>query len=73
MAFPDPLDLVNECLSLIEQAPDEKEASQLRSLTIRLLQIADEEFARYGIPTTRDGKLLSVVHAAGALGSVRSE
>jgi hypothetical protein len=40
----DPLELLSECLSIIEQTPDDKEAERILLFAFGLLQMADEEF-----------------------------
>jgi hypothetical protein len=43
MGKPNPSDL-NECLSIIERTPDEKEAERVLLFALGLLQMADDEF-----------------------------
>jgi hypothetical protein len=47
MSHPDALDLYNECLSIVEQTTDDRTAERVFLIAFRLLQMADEEFARH--------------------------
>jgi hypothetical protein len=46
MSHPDALDLYNECLSIVEQTTDDRTAERVLLVACRLLQMADEDFAR---------------------------
>jgi hypothetical protein len=47
MSHPDALDLYNECLSIVEQTTDDRTAERVLLIAFRLLQMADEDFARH--------------------------
>jgi hypothetical protein len=47
MSNPDALDLYNECLSIAEQTTDDRTAERVLLIACRLLQMADEDFARH--------------------------
>jgi hypothetical protein len=44
------LDLYNECLSIAEQTTDDRTAERVLLIACRLLQMADEDFARHCAP-----------------------
>jgi hypothetical protein len=46
MSHPDALDLYNECLSIVEETTDDLTAERVLLIAVRLLQMADEDFAR---------------------------
>jgi hypothetical protein len=46
MSHPDTLDLYNECLSIVEETTDDRTAERVLLIAVRLLQMADEDFAR---------------------------
>jgi hypothetical protein len=46
MSHPDALDLYNECLSIVEETTDDRAAERVLLIAVRLLQMADEDFAR---------------------------
>jgi hypothetical protein len=46
MSHPDALDLYNECLSIVEETTDDRTAERVLLIAVRLLQMADEDFAR---------------------------
>jgi hypothetical protein len=50
MAHPDTLDLYNECLSIVEETTDDRTAERVLLIAVRLLQMADEEFAHHCPP-----------------------
>jgi hypothetical protein len=50
MSNPDALDLYNECLSIAEQTTDDRTAERVLLIACRLLQMADEDFARHCAP-----------------------
>ena len=43
----DALDLYNECLSIVEETTDDRTAERVLLIACRLLQMADEDFARH--------------------------
>jgi hypothetical protein len=47
MTNPDVLDLYNECLSIVEETADDRTAESVLFIACRLLQMADEDFARH--------------------------
>jgi hypothetical protein len=47
MTNPDMLDLYNECLSIVEETTDDRTAERVLLIACRLLQMADEDFARH--------------------------
>jgi hypothetical protein len=47
MSRPDVLDLYNECLSIVEETTDDRTAERALLIACRLLQMADEDFARH--------------------------
>jgi hypothetical protein len=47
MPNPDVLDLYNECLSIVEETTDDRTAERVLLIACRLLQMADEDFARH--------------------------
>jgi hypothetical protein len=47
MSHPDALDLYNECLSIVEETTDDRTAERVLLIAVRLLQLADEDFARH--------------------------
>jgi hypothetical protein len=50
MSNPDALDLYNECLIIAEQTTDDRTAERVLLIACRLLQMADEDFARHSAP-----------------------
>jgi hypothetical protein len=46
MSHPDTLDLYNECLNIVEKTTDDRIAERVLLIAVRLLQMADEDFAR---------------------------
>jgi hypothetical protein len=46
MSHSDALDLYNECLSIVEETTDDRTAERVLLIAVRLLQMADEDFAR---------------------------
>jgi hypothetical protein len=47
MASPDALDLYNEYLSIVEETTDDRTAERVLLIAFRLLQIAEDDFARH--------------------------
>ena len=54
MSNPDVLDLYNECLSIVEQTTDDRTAERVLLIACRLLQMADEDFARHSAPRSTE-------------------
>jgi hypothetical protein len=47
MCHPDVLDLYNKCLGIVEETADDRTAERVLLIACRLLQMADEDFARH--------------------------
>ena len=50
MSHLDVLDLYNDCLSIVEETTDDRTAERVLLIAVRLLQMADEDFARHCTP-----------------------